>query len=331
MNNSRFGDLKLIVTNSHPELGRKVAKKLGQEPLGVESGFFPNNELRIRRLGDVSGCDICIFSSLHAKYDTIGEVRRFCNNIKGSASRIFGVFPFIRDGKSDHPKRFGEPVSYKDTAELISSSGLDLIAIFDQHTSQHPCFYNTTHYSLKTVHHIYLMRILVEHVKKYVKFDGMLALDAGGYKRNTKIAELIGCRDVSFISKDRDSETREVNIENSKIIGDVKGKRVVSFDDFVQEGGTIEAGAKIAKKNGAKEIRIFVVHNDFSETTYKRINPLLEQGIIDQLFIVETVPLLDKEKWHKNLTVVSPAEFIAKVIEYIHYEKHMRDLFLEIA
>lgn len=327
---SRFGELGLIVANSHPKLGEEVANILGVIPLQVESKSFPNGELDVRRLCDVSGKDICILSSLHAGYDTVRELRLICNSIRGSASRIFGVFPFVRDGKSDHVKRFGETVAYKDTAMEISSSGLDVITIFDQHTSQHPFYYDTMHYRLRTVHHVYLIRILIEYAMAHSEqFDSVLALDDGGFKRNKKIAEMLG-KDVSFIIKERDPSSREISIEKSKIVGDVNEKRVMAFDDMLQGGGTLETGAKIAKLHGAKEIHFFVVHNDFTYNTHARINPLLEDGTIDKIYILETLPLRDKEKWHKNLVVLSPAPLIAEVITRIHEEGHMRNLFLEI-
>jgi ribose-phosphate pyrophosphokinase len=329
MKKSRFGEFGFIIANSHPSLGLKVAKKLNVKPLEIESKLFQNGEMDVRRLCDVSGKDICIFSSLHAGYDTIKELRLICNSIKG-ANRIFGVFPFVRDGKSDHVKRFGETVAYKDTAMEISSSGLEIISIFDQHSSQHPSFYDTTHYRLRMVHHVYLMKILIEYaMKNSYSFDSVLALDDGGFKRNKKIAEMLN-KKVSFIIKERDANTRQISIENSSIVGDVKGHRVASFDDMLQNGGTLEAGAKIAKYNGAKEINFFVVHNDFSMETFKRINPLLESGVIDKIYILETIPLINKEKWHKNLIVISPEDLIAEVISLIHNEGHMRKLFLEI-
>lgn len=332
-NGSRFGELGLIITNSHPTLGQEIAAELRKEFPKIEaqirSGPFPNKELDIQRLCDVSGRDICIFSSLHARYDTLKELRLICDSIHG-CSRVFGVFPFIRDGKSDHVKRFGEPVAYKDTAMQISSSGLNIVTIFDQHSSQHPGFYDTTHYRLRTVHHVYLMRILIEYAKAHSdEFDGVLALDDGGFKRNKKVAELLGKR-VSFIIKDRDPDTKQVSIEKSKIVGDVDGQRVAAFDDMLQEGGTLEMGAKIAKHNGAKEISFFVVHNDFSPNTFARVNPLLQDGTIDRIYTLGTLPMLPDEAWHKNLVVISPAEFIAKVISCIHTEGHMRQFFLEI-
>lgn len=325
---SRFGPLGLIVTNSHPVLGHEVAKKLGVVPLEIESTFFPNGELDVRRLSDVSGCDICIFGSLHAGYDTVKELRLICGSIRGSASRIFGVFPFVRDGKSDHVKRFGETVAYKDTAMEISSSGLDVVAIFDQHSSQHPYFYDTSHYRLRTVHHVYLMRILIEYAKANDdSFDSVLALDDGGFKRNKVIAEMLH-KGVSFIVKERDAGTREIIIEKSKIVGNVEGQRVIAFDDMLQGGGTLETGAKIAKHNGAEEVHFFVVHNDFTPKTFDRINPLLEDGTIDKIFTLETIPLQDRERWHKNLVVLSPASLIADVVDRIHTEGHMRELFI---
>lgn len=329
-NNSRFGDLGLIIANSHPALGLEVAAKLGVTPLQVESKPFANGELDVRRLGDVSGRDICIFSSLYAGYDTVRELRLICDSIRGCASRIFAVFPFVRDGKSDHVKRFGETVAYKVTAMEISSSGLDAIAIFDQHSSQHPSFYDTTHYRLRTVHHIYLMRILIEYALAHRdQFDSVLALDAGGFKRNSKIAEMLKLP-VSFIIKDRDAASRKVNLGTSRIVGNVTGQRIAAFDDMLQGGGTLEAGAKIAKRHGAKAISFFVVHNDFTPATFDRINPLLKDGTIDKIFILETIPLRDRGEWHKNLVVISPAKLIAKVISTIHQEGHMRELFLEL-
>lgn len=329
-NGSRFGKLGLIIADSHSALGLEVAAKLKVTPLEVESKPFPNGELDLRRISDVSGLDVCILSSLHAGYDTVRELRLICSSIRGSAARVFGVFPFVRDGKSDHVKRFGETVAYKDTAMQISSSGLDVIAIFDQHSSQHPYFYDTTHYRLRIVHHVYLMRILIEYAMAHSDlFDSVLALDDGGFKRNKKIAEMLK-KPVSFIVKERDPDTREISIEKSKIVGNVAGQKVAAFDDMLQGGGTLETGAKIAKRYGAKEISFFVVHNDFTPTTFNRINPLLEDGTIDRIFILETIPLKDRKKWHKNLTVISPAALIADVINRIHTEGHMRELFLEI-
>lgn len=329
MEQSRFGEFGLIIANSHQELGLEIAKLLNVVPLQIDSKNFPNGELDVRRLSDVSGKDICIFSSLHTSYETIKELRLICNSLT-SASRVFGVFPFVRDGKSDHVKQFGESAGYKDTAMEISSSGLEMIAIFDQHSSQHTGFYDTTHYRLRAVHHVYLMKILIEYVmERSDMIDSVLALDDGGFKRNKKIAEMLG-KDVSFIIKERSAKTRRVNIKKSKIVGDVSGHRVASFDDMLQNGGTLAAGAKIAKQNGAKEINFFVVHNDFSYQTFRRINPLLESGLIDRIFILETIPLKNRDKWHENLIVLSPARLLAKVIKKIHTEGHMRELFLDL-
>ncbi len=329
-NGSRFGEFGLVIANSHPALGHEIAEILDVTPLEMELRHFPNGEMDVRRLCDVSGRDICIFSSLHAGYDTIRELRLITSSIRGSASRVFGVFPFVRDGKGDHMKLFGETVPYKDTAMEISASGLEVVAIFDQHSSQHPSFYDTTHGRLRTVHHVYLMKMLIEYAQAHSgEFDSVLALDDGGFKRNKKIAEMLDMN-VSFIIKERDATTREISIQGSRIVGNVTKQRVAAFDDMLQGGGTLEAGAKIAKHNGAKAITFFVVHNDFAFETWARINPLLENGTIDKIYIVETIPLRDREKWHPNLVVLSPAMLIASVIERIHTEGHMRDLFLEI-
>jgi ribose-phosphate pyrophosphokinase len=328
---SRFGDLKLMILNSHKKLGEEVAQILNVEPLLVESDFFGNNEIAFRRLGDVSGGDVCIFSSLHSGYDTVKELRLACNSLKSSSpNRVFGVLPFVPYGKSDHATRFGDSIGYAVTTANISESGLEAIAIFDQHSAQHPYFFDTSHHRLHTVHHLYMMRILIEFAQQNLEFDAVSALDQGSYKRNAKIADFMGIDDVSFVLKARNHETKKVDIENSKIIGDVKDKVVIGFDDMIQRGSTLETSAKILKKNGAKKVYFSAVHNDFTKETFDVINPLLETGLIDKLIVIETIPLLNKEKWNKNLIVLSPAKFLAKVIDYIHMERHQRELFLDI-
>ena len=82
--------------------------------------------------------------------------------------------------------------------------------------------------------------------------------------------------------------------------------------------------------NTIKTITFFVVHNDVSPNTWQRVNPLLEDGTIDKIYTLGTLPLRDREKWHQNLVVLSPAKMIADVITRIHLEGHMRGLFLDL-
>lgn len=329
-NGSRFGELKLVIANSHSKLGAEIASILNIPQLEMESGVFQNNQPRVWRKGDVSGADICIISSLHDWQNTKEEFLQIVDSIQGAA-RIFGVFPFVGTGKSDHPKRFGEPIAYKITADLISQSGIDLAVIFDQHTSQHPYFYDTKHHRLHTVHHLYLMRILIEYARDHLKFDGILALDDGSYKRNTKIAEFLKTTEVSFVLKNRDPDTLEVDLENSIIIGNVRNKRVISFDDMCQSSDTIVTGVQIAKMNGAKEVTVLIVHDDFGHNTFDILNHALKDGTIDKMVVLETIPLIHTNEWPPNLIVLSPAKFIAQVISCVHEEGHMRQFFLPIS
>jgi ribose-phosphate pyrophosphokinase len=325
MKKSRFGELKLVVSPSHEKLGLEVAKILEIEPLQFELGEFPNRELKVRRLGDVSNSDVCILSSLHARYNTIEELTQICGTAQNSR-RIFGVFPFVRNGKSDHPKRYGEAVGYKKTAEDISSSGIEVGAIFDQHTTLHTGFFDTEHHRLRIVHHIFLLRLLIEYAQK-IQFDKITPLDAGGLGRNNKAAVLMKrTNDQAYILKERDEETRMV--KNLTIFGKIENQRIVSFEDMIQSGGTVATGSIDMKTAGARSVSIFAVHPDFDSRTFDTINPLLENGTIDRLVVVDTIPIVNKEKWHENFIVLNPAKFLAKVITHIHLEKHMRDFFL---
>jgi ribose-phosphate pyrophosphokinase len=132
----------------------------------------------------------------------------------------------------------------------------------------------------------------------------------------------------AFIDKHRNSET--LQIDASQIIGQVEGKVVISFDDIIQSGSTVANGVLTLKRKGAKKVYILVVHPDFSAKTIKRLNPLLEDGILDGLVVVDTIPIDDRDKWHKNLVVLDPAPLIADVITHLHEGKPLRPLFLQM-
>ncbi|MEZ6086404.1 MAG: phosphoribosyltransferase family protein [Phycisphaerae bacterium] len=50
----------------------------------------------------------------------------------------------------------------------------------------------------------------------------------------------------------------------TNVIGDVKGKNVLLFDDMVTTGGTLASAAKLVRKFGAKSVYAGATHGIFA-------------------------------------------------------------------
>lgn len=328
--------IKILTGRGYPELALRIANKItGHEVEIVKShcGDFANEELELRRDTNVRRSDLFIIDSLYGSISNLTAAKWLASTCRGAAGRITGVFPFLGYCKADHQKRYGEVVSIKEIANELSVCGFDQLLLFDLH-QKFIVNYFSHFFGLRSVEQVYLMRLLIEYAIENIKFDTIIGLDDGSYKRNAEIARYITTKEkrtevnMAFVYKYRDPATRKILLDESKVIGDVDGKVVIGFDDMIQGGGTVVTSAIISKRAGAKKVYILIVHPDFSPKTIKKINPYLEDGTIDGLIVVDTIPIKNREEWHKNLIVVDPSEFLAKTVTHVHEGRPMRDLFL---
>lgn len=326
-----MNELRLISGSGHPELSKRIAQNLGTELVKMEIDQFEDGELRMRRIGDVRGSDLFFINSLHSHNgkNPFLETLFLMSSVIGSANKITGIFPFFGYGKAETKKRYGEVVGAKVLADHLSIAGFNHILLFDPHKTQIANYFTTINTPLKGVENLFLMRLLIEYVENNLAAGGVVGLDEGGYKRNSLLATYLKKR-KAFIDKHRDADTLLIDFKKSRVIGNVRGKIIASFDDLIQSGDTVANGVLTLKHKGAKAVYILVVHPDFSAKTFKRLNPLLADGTLDGLIVVDTIPIDDRDKWHKNLTVLDPAPLIAQVITHLHEGQPLRPLFLQI-
>jgi len=324
------GRLKIISGTGHPALAKEIAKILEADWVESKVTTFDNGEIYPERKGDVRDSDLFFINSLHSRnpQSTIEETEFLISTCVGSAKRITGVFPFLGYCKADHQTKYGEAVSIKVVARRLSMCGFDYIMSYDLHKSQIVNYFEK-HFGLKEIMHFYLMRQLIEYAQKHLQYNSIAGLDEGSYKRNALIARYINCNDISFVYKERDPKTKKINLKKSQVIGNVEKKNVIGFDDMIQSFSTGEVSATVLKEKGAKSVTLLAVHPDFNPKTQANINKALETGIVDKIIVLETIPV-QKNGWHKNFIVLSPAKMIAKTIRHLHKGTPMRSLFLPI-
>lgn len=134
--------------------------------------------------------------------------------------------------------------------------------------------------------------------------------DVGGVRRARRMAERLKTS-LAILDKRRPSDNVA---EVVNIIGEVKDKVVILFDDIIDTAHSIVKGAEALKKAGAKKIIACATHGVFSENALERI----ENSPIDTVYITDTIY---HERLPEKVKVISVANLIGEAIMRIR--KHL--------
>ena len=145
----------------------------------------------------------------------------------------------------------------------------------------------------------------------------MVAPDAGSAKPSTKVAKALGT-ELAIVNKVRPS--RGV-AEAMNVIGDVKGKSCVMFDDMIDTAGTICAAADALKKEGCKQVSVCATHGLFSANAIERI----EKSGIDQVVVTDSIP--GNGQNGGKIKVLPVADLFGEAIRRIHENESVSSLF----
>ena len=127
--------------------------------------------------------------------------------------------------------------------------------------------------------------------------------------------------DLAFIDKRRQSATK---VECANIIGDVRGKTVLMFDDMITTGGTIAKASRFLKENGCGPIHVAATHGVFAGEAVAK----LTDAPIDRFVITDTVPTWDRlAPLIDKITVLSVAQLLGEAMTRIHLNLSVSSLF----
>ena len=233
---------------------------------------------------------------------------------RASARRITVVLPYFiysRSDKNDQPRI---PVTAKLLAQLIEAAGADRILTCDLHNTAIQSYFNINCDVLTG-------RFLLQ---KY--FDGLdidnkvvVATDAGSSKKAYKYAEHFGCP-IALVDKRRDGNNDKAIA--TSVIGDIKGKNALIFDDEVDTAGSIMETVNLIKEFGAKDVYVGCTHGVLSGPAIERI----KGSEIKELVMTNTIPL-PKQKQIDKIVEVSISELFAEAIKRIHEATSIGELF----
>jgi len=314
-----MNSLKIFACKSSEEFALKVCDQIGIE-LGKKDTFkFKNDNTFVRILETVREDDVYVFQTTEPPVDervmelliTIDALKR------ASAKRITAVvpyYPYARSDKKDQPR---VPITAKLVADLLVTAGANRVLACDLHNPAIQGFMEIPIDQLRAKDILtgYFRRMINGEVDKYV----VVATDAGSSKNAYKYAKRLGT-EIALVDKQRSgNDDRAIA---SHVIGDVKGKTCVIFDDEIDTGGSIIEAVRVLEENGAKDIYACCTHGVLSADAVEKV----KKSSIKELVITNTVPL-PKEKQIDKIKVLDIAPLFGKAILKIHNGEAISDLF----
>lgn len=300
-------DLKVFTGNAHPTLAQAITDYLGM-PLGRAEVFeFANENIFVRILDNVRERDTFVVQPICSPVNkSLVELLIMIDALKrASASRITAVIPYYAYGRSDHKDQPRVPITARLVADLLTTAGANRVLTVDLHAAQIQGFFSVP------VDELTALTLLSDYFKKKaIKDLVVVATDIGISKRARDMAARLDAP-LAIIEKRRLGNTDSTEILN--VIGDVKGKAALAFDDEILTGGSILNAVDTVLKRGAVEAYICCTHALFAPPWSDRIIT----SPVKEVVITDTVPITIEKKLEK-VTVMPIAPLLGEAIHRIH-------------
>ena len=300
-------ELKVFTGNTHPSLAQGICDYLGI-PLGNAEVFeFSNGNTFVRILENVRERDVFAIQPISSPVNkSVMELLIMLDALRrASAGRITAVVPYFGYGRTDKKDQPRVPITARLIADMITVAGANRLLAVDLHAGQIQGFFTIPVDELTA---LYMLSKYFED--KALENLVVVATDIGISKRARDLAQRFNAP-LAIIEKRRVGNADWA--ETLNIIGDVRGKCALLFDDEIDTAGSLVAAVDALKENGATEINACCTHPVFSGPAIDRI----ASSPVTEVVVTDTIPIPESNKCDK-ITVLSIASLLGEAIHRIH-------------
>jgi ribose-phosphate pyrophosphokinase len=308
---------------STAELTKRICQVLDMQPGAARVTEFPDGEIFVKLDEDVRGKDCyVVVSTCEPVNDSLMELLIFIDTMRrASAGRITVVMPYMGYARQDRKDEGRVPITAKLVANLITASGADRVLALDLHAAQIQGFFDLP------VDHLSATPEFIKYFRARREELGDLCLvspDVGNVKVAEGMANKLG-GDLAIINKRRLSGSK---VETGNLIGDVKGKTVLMFDDMISTAGTVCEAAKLVMEKGAVDVIAAATHPVL-------VGPAVERLVaspISKIVVCNTIPFAERTQPLKSkLVELCVGSLLGQAILRIHTNQSVSALFKDTA
>jgi ribose-phosphate pyrophosphokinase len=314
---AKSASFKLYSGSSHPVLAKEIAKNLKVPLSEMLISRFACNEIYAKPKSSVRGNDVFIVQTASENVnENLMELFIILDSLKRSfAGKIHVVMPHFAYARQDRVASPREPISAKLVADLISAAGADHLIAMKFHSDQEQGFFDYP------VDNVGTEKLFAKYFKKKkIKDLVVVSPDAGGAKDAKRFADLLGA-ELAIIHKSRPEHNKS---EVNHVVGKVKGKTCLLYDDMVDTAGSVTAAKDALIAHGAKkDVYLAATHAVFSDPATERF----KKAKFKEVVVSNTIPIPDRKQF-KGLKVLSVAPLLAKIIRSVHEGKSVTEAML---
>ena len=315
-------EIKVFTANSNVPFARGICTELGLELGDSTVTTFADGEVSVSINETVRGCDVFVIQSTCKPINNnLMELLIMIDAFRrASAGRITAVIPYFGYARQDRKVKGRDPISAKLVANLITSAGADRVLTMDLHAAQIQGFFDipVDHLVGNPLFSRYYLSKFDETLYDQDEFI-IVSPDVGSVARSRAFAAKVHMG-LAIVDKRRQ---RANMCEVMNVIGDVKNKTCILFDDIVDTAGSLCNAAQAIKDiGGAKAVYACASHGVLSGNACQRI----EESCIEELVVLNTIPMPEDYVGHK-IRQLDASPMFAKAITRIYNETSISSLF----
>ena len=312
-------DIKIFCGNANQPLAEEICRMMGTKLGEAEVKSFADGEVSVSLYETVRGSDVFVVqSTCKPVNDNLMELLVMIDALRrASAGRITAVIPYFGYARQDRKAKARDPISAKLVANMITAAGADRVLTMDLHASQIQGFFDIP------VDNLLGNPIFVDYYAKKFgdKCEDMIVVspDVGSVARARAFAQKLHMQ-MAIVDKRRQKANQ---CEVMNVIGDVKGKDCILFDDMVDTAGSLCNAAKaIVEVGGANKVYACASHGVLSGPAIDR----LEASTIEELALLDTIPA-HAEAARARIKYLTVATMFSEAIERTYQEVSISKLF----
>ncbi len=315
-------NIKVFCGNSNPEFAKTICKELGLELGDSVVKTFADGEVSVSLNETVRGADVFLVqSTCKPVNDHLMELLVMIDACRrASAGRITAVIPYFGYARQDRKAKSRDPISAKLVANMIAASGADRVLTMDLHANQIQGFFDipVDHLLGNPTFVDYYLDKFPEDQYNHDDFV-VVSPDVGSVARARAFAAKVHMG-LAIVDKRR----QKANVcEVMNVIGDVKGKTCILYDDMVDTAGSLcNAAQALVDVGGAKAVYACATHGVLSGPALERI----EKSPIQEIVFHNTIPVNQNTPSNK-IKQLDVAPIFARAIAHVHGGTSIADLF----
>jgi ribose-phosphate pyrophosphokinase len=302
--------------NANPALAQEICIALQIALSPLEISRFSNDNLFVRVMTNVRERDVFVVQPFTEPVsDHIIELFIIVDALRSaSAKRITAVIPYFSYARSDKKDAPRISIAGRLMADLVKAAGADRVLTMDLHSDAVHGFFSMP------VDHLTAVTLIAGYIKQTMDLSKAVAVatDAGGAKRVGKFAARLNVP-MAIIDKRRLADAK---VQQGLVVGDVKGRDAIIFDDEISTGSTLAATAKTLKAAGVQSMVMGATHGVLCGQAAAN----LVASNVDRFIVTNTVHIPASKRINR-LKVISVAALMAEAIKRIHTGESVGALF----